>query len=79
MLKRAFVITFAAVLNVAGWAFADEVVDGRVDGALYRLVRPSNWNGRLVLYAHGFVPSDAPLRRRGLRSRTRVSPRTGGP
>jgi len=61
MLKRAVVITFAVVLNVAGSAFADEVVDGSVGGALYRLVRPSNWNGRLVLYAHGFVPSNAPV------------------
>src|SRR5882724_9500396 len=61
MLKRAFLTTFAVVLNVAGLAFADEVVDGRVGGSLYRLVRPTNWNGRLVLYAHGFVPSDAPV------------------
>jgi len=61
MLKRAFVIMFAVALNVAGSAFADEVVDGRVGGSLYRLVRPANWNGRLVLYAHGFVPSGAPV------------------
>jgi pimeloyl-ACP methyl ester carboxylesterase len=61
MLKRAFVITFAVVLNIAGSVFADEVIDGRVSGSLYRLVRPTNWNGRLVLYAHGFVPSDAPV------------------
>jgi pimeloyl-ACP methyl ester carboxylesterase len=61
MLKRAFVITFAALLSVASAAFADEVVDGRVGGSLYRLVRPTTWNGRLVLYAHGFVPSDAPV------------------
>jgi pimeloyl-ACP methyl ester carboxylesterase len=61
MLKRAFAIMFAVVLNVATAAFADEVIDGRVSGSLYRLVRPTNWNGRLVLYAHGFVPSDAPV------------------
>jgi pimeloyl-ACP methyl ester carboxylesterase len=61
MLKRAFVIAFAVALNVAGSAFADEVVDGRIGDSLYRLVRPANWNGRLVLYAHGFVPSNAPV------------------
>src|SRR6266567_8632223 len=61
MLKRAFVITFAVVLNVAGSVFADEVVDGSVGNSFYRLVRPTNWNGRLVLYAHGFVPSGAPV------------------
>ena len=61
MSKRALVITFAVLLNVASSAVADEVVDGSVGGSLYRLVRPTNWNGRLVLYAHGFVPSDAPV------------------
>jgi hypothetical protein len=82
MLKRAFVIRFAVVLNLAGLAFADEVVDGRVGDSLYRLVRPTNWNGRLVLYAHGFVPSNAPVAlppEGSLRSRIRVSRRTGGP
>jgi pimeloyl-ACP methyl ester carboxylesterase len=59
-LKRAFVIIFAVLLNV-GWTFADEVVDGGSGGSLYRLVRPTNWNGRLVLYAHGFVPSNEPV------------------
>jgi hypothetical protein len=43
-------------------AFADDIVDGRFGpGALYRLIRPTNWNGRLVLYAHGFVPKSAPV------------------
>ncbi|MGE0811776.1 MAG: hypothetical protein AB7O28_20185 [Vicinamibacterales bacterium] len=43
-------------------ARADQVVDGRIGpGALYRLVRPSNWNGRLVLYAHGFVAKGQPV------------------
>jgi pimeloyl-ACP methyl ester carboxylesterase len=60
-MKRAFLITFAVILNVAGTAFADEVIEGSVGGSLYRLVRPTNWNGRLVLYAHGFVTSDAPI------------------
>ena len=40
-----------------GHAFAaDDVIDGRLGpGALYRLVRPPNWNGNLVLYAHGYI------------------------
>jgi pimeloyl-ACP methyl ester carboxylesterase len=59
-LKRAFIITFAVLLNV-GWTFADEVADGGLGGSLYRLVRPTNWNGSLVLYAHGFVPSNEPV------------------
>ena len=50
------------VLGLVNHAFADEVVDGRFGpGALYRLVRPTNWNGSLLLYAHGFVPGSAPV------------------
>lgn len=30
-------------------------------GALYRFCFPPNWNGELVLYAHGYVQDDAPL------------------
>jgi pimeloyl-ACP methyl ester carboxylesterase len=42
--------------------FADDIVEGRLGpGALYRLVRPTNWNGSLVLYAHGFVFKSAPV------------------
>src|SRR3954468_15633859 len=28
---------------------------GKYDGGLYRVEIPDNWNGELVLYAHGFV------------------------
>jgi pimeloyl-ACP methyl ester carboxylesterase len=58
-MKRALLMTL--LLNVASSALADEVVDGSLGGSLYRLVRPTNWNGRLVLYAHGFVPSGEPV------------------
>lgn len=30
-------------------------------GALYRVCYPSNWNGDLVVYAHGYVVADEPL------------------
>ena len=37
----------------------DQVIDGSSGpGALYRLVRPANWNGELVVYAHGYVSPD---------------------
>jgi pimeloyl-ACP methyl ester carboxylesterase len=62
MLKRcAFQLFFvlAAVLGLAGSALADDIVNGKFGpGALYRLVHPTNWNGTLVLYAHGFVSPD---------------------
>jgi pimeloyl-ACP methyl ester carboxylesterase len=40
----------------------DQVIDGSFGpGALYRLVRPANWNGELVVYAHGYVSPDQPV------------------
>lgn len=53
---------FAANSHNAKHAFTNEVVDGQFGpGALYRMVRPSNWNGRLVLYAHGFTDRSVPV------------------
>jgi pimeloyl-ACP methyl ester carboxylesterase len=52
----------ATVLGLAGPAFANDVVDGSTGpGSVYRLVRPSNWNGILLLYAHGYVSKDLPV------------------
>ena len=62
--RRMFLMLFslAAVLALATPALADEVVDGRTGpGSVYRLVRPSNWNGILLLYAHGYVSKDVPV------------------
>jgi acetyl esterase/lipase len=50
--------TFAALASAPG-----DVVDnastsrwaGVLDGASYRIEVPANWNGRLVMYAHGYV------------------------
>jgi pimeloyl-ACP methyl ester carboxylesterase len=64
MLKRAIFSIFlgvAMVLTLAGSALA-QVVDGSTGpGSVYRLVRPANWNGMLVLYAHGYVSKEAPV------------------
>jgi len=50
------------VLGLTGGAYADQVVDGRLGpGALYRMVRPTNWNGSLLLYAHCFVSASDPV------------------
>lgn len=65
MLKRSAFVAFfivATVLGLATPALADDVVNGRLGpGALYRLVRPTLWNGALVVYAHGFVTPDEPV------------------
>jgi pimeloyl-ACP methyl ester carboxylesterase len=56
------VLAFATVVGLAGPARADDIVDGSTGpGSVYRLIRPSNWNGILLLYAHGYVSKDAPV------------------
>lgn len=38
------------------------LVDGKTPtGALFRLSKPANWNGRLVVYAHGYVDPKLPI------------------
>jgi pimeloyl-ACP methyl ester carboxylesterase len=55
-------LALATVLGLAGPAVANEVVDGRTGpGSVYRLVRPPNWNGILLLYAHAYVSKDTPV------------------
>ena len=49
----------AASLVIPG-VDVDEGVLG--PGALYRILTPANWNGTLVLYAHGYFEPDDPLR-----------------
>ena len=65
MLKRSTLLmflAFAAVSGLAAPALADDVVDGTFGpGALYRLVHPTNWNGTLLVYAHGYVSPDQPV------------------
>jgi pimeloyl-ACP methyl ester carboxylesterase len=40
----------------------DVIIDGSTGpGSIYRLARPANWNGDLVIYAHGFVSASEPV------------------
>ena len=62
ILRRACLALLILLGILVGQARADDVVDGRFGpGALYRLVRPTNWNGSLVVYAHGYVYPDQPV------------------
>jgi len=55
-------LVLTALLAFAGPAFADEFFDGATGpGSVYRLIRPTNWNGILLLYAHGYVSKDQPV------------------
>jgi len=41
---------------------APQVVDGSTGpGSLYRFVVPENWNGSLLIYAHGYVAPEEPV------------------
>lgn len=59
--------SFTAMLFLLFAAFssqlkADEIIDGQIGpGALYRLASPANWNGSLVLYAHGYTGTELPV------------------
>ncbi len=56
------VISFASLLLVGlllGTQVQSQspVIDtGRIDGAMYRIIIPENWNHNLVMYAHGYMP-----------------------
>ncbi len=62
VLRRVCLTLFVLLGCCAGYVRADDVIDGKFGpGALYRLVRPTNWNGSLVVYAHGYVSLDQPV------------------
>jgi pimeloyl-ACP methyl ester carboxylesterase len=62
MRMRTFGLLLIVILGFTSPALADDVVDGQLGpGALYRLVRPTNWNGSLLLYSHGYVTGNGPV------------------
>jgi len=69
---RRFILAMSVLALVLGATFGDafathspaaqrEVVGVDKTGALYALFLPPGWNGRLVVYAHGFVDPAAPV------------------
>ena len=63
MRRRAFQTILALTFSVGLSSQAvGQVIDGKTGpGSLYRLIRPPNWNGTLLVYAHGFVLPDQPV------------------
>ena len=47
----AFVLTFATCVQIA--AAETRHVEGALDGVAYEIAKPDDWNGDLVVYAHG--------------------------
>lgn len=64
-MKALFLLLLAvAVLAVPGGALAvnfETVETGTPSGAKCRLVIPAEWNGRLLIIAHGYIPAGRPL------------------
>ena len=55
-------LALTLLLGFANQVLAQEAIEGRLGpGAIYRLVKPANWNGSLLLYAHGYVPAGDPV------------------
>ena len=63
LLAPVLALTLIAICGpaVAGSTLAIREVAGVNNGAQYALFLPAYWNGRLVLYAHGFIDPDAPI------------------
>lgn len=52
--KTLLALVAASTLAVPAATAAPTVMEGELDGAPYRIVMPENWNGKLVVYAHGY-------------------------
>src|SRR6266704_1858094 len=51
-----FAIAATMLLSVPQHAYAQSTLTGALpDGATYQIEVPSNWNGTLLLYSHGYV------------------------
>jgi pimeloyl-ACP methyl ester carboxylesterase len=49
-------------LSSAASPATNAIIDGSIGpGSLYRLARPANWNGDLVIYAHGYAFPSQPV------------------
>ena len=62
----AIVATALTVVTFAGRIWAEPppgttIATGEKSGAIYAMYVPENWNGDLVLYAHGFVARQHPI------------------
>src|SRR5215211_6961181 len=59
MIRRSILVVSLLLLWLVSSASAAQQVgpidvSGQIDGAPYRIVVPANWNGTLLLYAHGY-------------------------
>ncbi|MBN1340282.1 MAG: hypothetical protein JXA03_13215, partial [Bacteroidales bacterium] len=63
-MQKSFIILLISILvncyaGHAQWEDGLQADTGRIDGAMFRILIPSNWNRNLVMYAHGYeMPSE---------------------
>lgn len=69
-LRRRTLVALAALLLAAPLAPAAQAVetDAHVEGTLpsgatYVMDKPESWNGTVLLFSHGYTPSECPTRR----------------
>lgn len=59
-MKSALIAAGLLLLGLQVQGQAPVIDTGRIDGSMYRIVIPENWNHNLVLYAHGYMPPGTP-------------------
>jgi opacity protein-like surface antigen len=66
-MKRTLLLCVFTLVTASAPVFADHsplAIDEEIgvkNGAEYAMFVPAAWNGRLVLYAHGFIDPEAPI------------------
>lgn len=61
ILSMSLALAFILGLGVSSFAQTQRIDGSTGPGSVYSLVRPANWNGILLLYAHGYVSKDLPV------------------
>lgn len=55
-------LALAAKVTKVTDQFGTQIFDGKTGpGSLYRVSKPANWNGRLIVYTHGYVGPTLPV------------------
>ncbi len=59
---RSAAVLLCSLFLAFACASAQQVINGTAaDGSFYQIVKPTNWNHQLVLYAHGIVDPQEPI------------------
>ena len=51
-MKQLFIILIITAISNIGWSQQFDI--GEIENAKYKIYLPENWNGGLVMYAHGY-------------------------